>query len=150
MYEIPVIFYADDDEDDIFVFKQAAENIDAHVESFLLGESMLDAMHNPPPQPTIIFVDLNMPQKSGFELIHEIKSSPFFRDLPVVVLSTANDQRTVNIARRTGADYFITKPRSSHELEAAIRHALNIDWQNNKPSISDFHYNKSKIAKYEG
>lgn len=147
MEGMPVIFYADDDEDDIFLFKEAAENINAHVESFLLGESMLDAMHNPPPQPIIVFVDLNMPQKSGYELIHEIKSSPFFRDLPVIVLSTANDPRTVNVARRAGADYFITKPHSRKELQSAIEHALSIDWITEKPSIIDFHYNKPRSVR---
>src|SRR5690606_7402832 len=111
------IFYADDDEDDIFIFKQAAEHLNVDVEAFLLGESMLDAMYNPPPHPEIVFIDLNMPAKSGFELIQEIRSSPFFKDIPLVVLSTGHDQRSINIAKRTGADYFITKPPSMSELK---------------------------------
>ncbi|HEX8562679.1 MAG TPA: response regulator [Flavobacterium sp.] len=143
MQETPVIFYADDDQDDIFVFTEAAEDIDAHVEVFLMGESMLDAMYNPPPQPTIVFVDLNMPEKSGYELIREIKSSPFFKDIPVVVLSTANDHKTITLAKRTGADYFITKPNSLPELKKAVKHTLDIDWKNNKPTTAGFHYNKS-------
>ena len=143
MENMPVIFYADDDEDDIYVFKEAAETIDAHVEAFLLGESMLDAMHNPPPHPDMVFVDLNMPEKSGYELIHEIKASPFFKDIPVVVLSTASDHKTVNTAKRTGADYFITKPNSLQDLKKAIQHTLAIDWKNSKPTVANFHYNKS-------
>lgn len=139
----PVIFYADDDDDDIFVFSEAAEKINARVKAFLLGESMLDAMHNPPPNPSIVFVDLNMPEKSGYELIHEIKSSPFFKEIPVVVLSTASDHKTVNLAKRTGADYFITKPNSLDGLQQAISHTLAIDWKNNKPTVANFHYNKS-------
>src|SRR5690606_13209510 len=121
--------------DDIFVFKEAAEQLDVEVESFILGESMLDAMYNPPPQAEIVFVDLNMPGKSGFELIREIRSSPFFKDIPVVVLSTGNDQRTINQAKRTGADYFVTKPHSISELRTAIEQTLAIDWKNDKPSI---------------
>src|SRR5690606_19887435 len=117
------IFYADDDVDDIFVFKEAAAQLNVAIEAFFLGESMLDAMYNPPPHPDIVFVDLNMPGKSGFELIREIRSSPFFKDIPVVVLSTGSDQRTINIAKRTGADYFITKPNSVSELRTAVDHA---------------------------
>ena len=140
------IFYADDDEDDIYVFKEAAQGLNAEIEAFLLVESMLDAMYNPPPQAEIVFVDLNMPGKSGFELIREIRSSPFFKDIPVVVLSTGSDQRTINLAKRTGADYFITKPQSINELRTAIDHAISIDWKNAKPTISNFHYKKNRAG----
>lgn len=140
MENAPTIFYADDDEDDILVFEEAAEKLDIDVETFILGESMLDAMYNPPPQATIVFIDLNMPGKSGFELIKEIKTTPVLNHIPVVVLSTASDPRTVNLAKRTGADYFITKPNSRGELQEAIRHALSIDWETYQPSQSGFHH----------
>lgn len=147
MEDMPTIFYADDDEDDIMVFTEAAEKLDVSVASFLLGEAMLDAIYNPPPEPAIIFIDLNMPGKSGFELIKEIKSSPFCKHIPVVVLSTASDPRSVNLAKRTGADYFITKPNSRNELQDAIRHALSIDWQTYQPSQSGFHHFASNAFK---
>ncbi len=140
-----VLFYVDDDPDDIFMFKDIADQLQVTVVDFLFGEGMLDAMYNPPPKPNMVFVDLNMPKMSGFELINEIKASPFFRDIPVVVLSTANDNRTISQAKRIGADYYIRKPNSSKELREAIAHAISIDWKNDKPTISNFYYSPNDL-----
>ncbi|HEX8270233.1 MAG TPA: response regulator [Flavobacterium sp.] len=134
----PIIFYADDDNDDIVLFKEAGENLGAQVEVFPLGEAMLDAMFNPPPQATIVFIDLNMPVKSGFEIIKEIKASPFFNDIPVIVLSTACDPKTVNRARNIGADYFINKPTTYNGLRKSIEHVLSIDWKSFKQEHATF------------
>src|ERR1700712_2899640 len=83
------IFYADDDVDDLDFFIEATQDMLESVSLFELGDKMLQVLRNPPPKPSIIFLDLNMPAKSGFDVLKEIKASPAFGDVPVLILTTS-------------------------------------------------------------
>ena len=60
--------------------------------------------------PGIIFLDLNLPKKSGHEVLAEIKSDPQLRRIPVVVMSSSEDQEDIVAAYDQHANCFITKP----------------------------------------
>lgn len=65
--------------------------------------------------PALILLDLNMPQKDGREALVEIKSEPALRHIPVVILTTSEEQKDIDFAMKTGAESFITKPASFDE-----------------------------------
>lgn len=136
------VFYADDDQDDLDVFKDVAEDIDENlsVHTHNNGELLLNALDNPPPTPQIVFLDLNMPGKNGLQVLKEIRQERKLNDLPVVILSTSDDERTIGICRELGANYFITKATDYIELKKSIDHALNIDWGTFRPEPHDFSY----------
>jgi CheY-like chemotaxis protein len=62
------------------------------------------------PRPGIILLDLNMPKKDGREALAEIKSDESLRRIPVVVLTTSNDEQDVLRSYDLGVNSFITKP----------------------------------------
>lgn len=79
------------------------------------GEAALAYVRQQPPydrakSPGIIFLDLNLPKKSGHEVLEEIKSDPELRRIPVVVMSSSEDAEDVAAAYDQHANCFITKP----------------------------------------
>lgn len=134
-----VIFYADDDIDDLDTFKDALDDIgrDTTVYVHDRGDKLLTALKNPPPNPHFVFLDLNMPGKNGFEVLKEIKESEMLKDTPVIILSTSSDNTTIKETQRLGADYYITKPNSFANLKKSIATVLDINWAEHS-SLSNF------------
>ena len=135
-----IIFYADDDIDDLEFFIDALEERRDSVSLFELGDKMLQALRNPPPKPSIIFLDLNMPIKSGFDILREINLSPAFRDIPVLILTTSINENDVIRAKELGARMYIRKPTSIIELKKTMTYILSIDWENFNPTAKEFLY----------
>ena len=135
--EKPLIYYIDDDSDDLESFGTAVEPI-AIVSLFERGPEMMSALMNNREKPSVVFIDLNMPMKSGFEIIHEIKEIEELQDIAIVVLSTASDNVSVTRSRDLGANYFIQKPTTMKKLRKAIAHSLEIDWKKFNPTYGEF------------
>jgi two-component system, chemotaxis family, response regulator Rcp1 len=60
--------------------------------------------------PTLILLDLNLPKKSGLEVLAEIKADPILRRIPVIILTTSNADHDVDQSYDLHANCFITKP----------------------------------------
>lgn len=76
------------------------------------------------PRPDLILLDLNLPRKSGLEVLEEIKSDDALKHIPLLVLSTSKDMYDVHRAYRLHANCFITKPvefDAFHRIVHAIR-----------------------------
>jgi len=69
------------------------------------------------PRPDLILLDLNLPKKSGHEVLAEVKADPDLRQIPVVVLTTSAADTDVARSYDLAANCFITKPV---DLEAFI------------------------------
>ncbi len=70
--------------------------------------------------PDLIIVDINMPHIDGFAFIKNLRASGFFRDIPIIVLSS-NDKSEDRIkCLNMGADDFLIKPFNPEELKARI------------------------------
>jgi two-component system, chemotaxis family, response regulator Rcp1 len=61
-------------------------------------------------EPALILLDLNLPRKTGHEVLAEIKEDPALRHIPVVVLSSSNSERDVSSAYELHANCYLTKP----------------------------------------
>jgi DNA-binding response OmpR family regulator len=61
-------------------------------------------------RPDLILLDLNLPRKSGAEVLAEIKSDPELSVIPVVVLTTSQSEEDVTRSYRMHANAYITKP----------------------------------------
>lgn len=140
MQEHPILFYTDDDEDDLFVFESIAKELIASTYLFSDGDTLLSRLNNPPPKPSLVFVDLNMPTKSGYEIMDEMKSSKKLKGIPIIILSTAGDSFSIEKCRQAGASYYIQKPTSMEKLKDAVECTLNIDWQKHDPAVDGFVY----------
>jgi CheY-like chemotaxis protein len=62
------------------------------------------------PLPDIVFLDLNMPNKNGYEVLTEIKTDPRLKHIPVVVLTGSKAETDVVKTYDMQADNYITKP----------------------------------------
>ncbi len=131
------IFLADDDADDCLLFEDALREISQQT---LLttandGIELMDILETRvPPPPDVIFLDLNMPRKNGFECLTEIKHTEKFKNIPVVIFSTSSQPEAINKVYEQGANYYICKPGSFSKLKLVIQKVLSIDWnQNNYP-----------------
>ncbi len=114
------ILMADDDEDDRLLTKEALDESrvlnDLHfVED---GEELIDYLKNAGkfadkeqfPRPSLILLDLNMPKKDGLEALKEIKADPDMRTIPVVILTTSQQEEHMVKGYGLGAASYITKP----------------------------------------
>jgi CheY-like chemotaxis protein len=62
------------------------------------------------PRPDLILLDLNLPKKSGIEVLKEIKSDPELMSIPVVILTTSAAEQDVVKSYNLHANCYITKP----------------------------------------
>jgi CheY-like chemotaxis protein len=136
------IFYADDDLDDREFFECAVREVS---DSFNLithsdGNELIDMLNNPPPFPNILFLDLNMPIKNGFEVLMEIRQSEQTKNIPVVVFSTSDDAEAIDKTRNLGANLYVPKPNTYTDLKKVIKHSISIDWSVFSPSVDQFVY----------
>ena len=75
------------------------------------------------PLPALVLLDINMPGSDGFGVLKWIRRQPVFAQLCVVVLTSSDEMRDVNLAFHLGADSFLVKPlecRSLSELWQAV------------------------------
>lgn len=73
------------------------------------------------PRPDLILLDLNMPRKDGREVLAEIKEDRGLSTIPVVVLTTSNEDRDVLESYELHANCYITKPVGLSQFLEAIR-----------------------------
>jgi len=90
------------------------------------GVEAMDYLHrrgahvDAPPQ-DLVLLDLNLPRKSGREVLEEMKSDPVLRRIPVVVLTTSASEVDVLAAYDLHANCYITKPVDLSQFEAVVR-----------------------------
>jgi DNA-binding response OmpR family regulator len=74
--------------------------------------------------PDLVITDSLMPRKNGLELVRGIRSSPDLASLPVIMLTSRQNERDVIEGLETGLDDYVTKPFSPDELAARVRTVL--------------------------
>ncbi len=68
------------------------------------------------PDVDLVLLDVNMPARSGLDLLEEVREDPRLRGVPFVVLTAAGQSATAERARTLGAAAFVTKPFSPKKL----------------------------------
>ncbi|MBB4802825.1 CheY-like chemotaxis protein [Flavobacterium nitrogenifigens] len=136
------IFYTDDDEDDISIFSDAVDSIPQNIilQTYSEGQKLLNAIFNPPTTPYVVFLDLNMPGKNGFDVLEEIRNSDYDKDIPIVIYSTSSEAGIIEKCRNLGANFYITKPVLMKDIIKSIEHAITIDWDNFITTKANFVY----------
>ena len=74
--------------------------------------------------PSLVLLDIAMPDRDGLDLCRTLKKDPRTRDVPVFVVSARPGKDVVKRALAAGAEEFIRKPFENHELIALIRGRL--------------------------
>ncbi len=119
------ILVADDEPDNVSLLATRLEH-----EGYLHlqardGQETLDKLRSE--QPDLLLLDVNMPVKSGFEVLAEMRSDPAISHIPVIVITAARTTvRDVREGLGLGADDYITKPFDWRELTARVRAKLRV------------------------
>jgi CheY-like chemotaxis protein len=142
--DIPLnILLADDDTDDRFFFEKALKEITiaTNITTVKDGEELMQYLsENTEHLPDILFLDLSMPRKNGFECLYEIKENTELKDIPVVMFSTSYtrdvnyEQDLINRLYRIGANDYIRKPGDFEQLKMVIHHSLTKLIENKLPT----------------
>ena len=123
------ILLADDDMDDCSFFEEALKEflLPTQFTAVHNGEQLMQLLTNETYQlPHVLFLDLNMPRKNGFECLCEIKLNEKLKQVPVIIFSTSFEQEVVNLLYKNGAQYFIRKPANFLQFTNIIDHALTV------------------------
>jgi DNA-binding response OmpR family regulator len=127
------VLLADDDIDDRFFFSNALDEISikSNLISVQDGEELMNYLYeNTENLPDILFLDLSMPRKTGFECLSEIRENLKFNKMPIIMLSTSYsqdlnyEQSIVKLLYNIGAQDFIRKPSDFAQLKAVISDSL--------------------------
>ena len=116
------VLIADDDTDDVQLTKDcfSETRLPIHVNDVGDGQILMDHLKGitttkPKDLPQLILLDINMPRKSGFEALQELKEDDALRKIPVVIFSTSQTLKDVERAYELGASCFVSKPNSLEE-----------------------------------
>ncbi len=126
-----VFLLVEDREDDIFVMKNAfkAAGVARPVRyvkdgeetiAYLKGEGVF-GNRSDYPLPFVVLLDLNMPRKSGFEVLEWMRSQPMLKRIVVLILTASTRSCDTDRAYDLGANFYLTKPGTFEELVKLLK-----------------------------
>jgi CheY-like chemotaxis protein len=62
------------------------------------------------PRPDLVLLDLNLPRKNGHEVLAEVKQDPDLRRIPVVIMTSSDDEKDILAAYNLHVNCYVTKP----------------------------------------
>ena len=134
------LLLADDDIDDCLLFKEALDELQvpANLTTVFNGEDLMQfLLAKKDALPDILFLDLNMPRKNGFECLSQIRSNEDLNALPVVIYSTSSDANVIKQLHQHGAKYYIQKPTEFSLLKKVIQRALSLIYPQISPAAAE-------------
>jgi CheY-like chemotaxis protein len=75
----------------------------------------------------LVFLDLNMPVKTGQECLEEIRANAALKHIPVVIYSTSTSEDDIERAHAAGADFYVSKPASFNDLVLLIAYVIELN-----------------------
>ncbi|HCT93568.1 MAG: transcriptional regulator [Bacteroidetes bacterium GWE2_39_28] len=121
------ILLADDDEGDRLLFTVAFSElkIKTVVSTVNDGTELMEWLNKQENSlPYILFLDLNMPSKSGIECLKEIKSNPRLEDVLIAIYSTSENEKDIDETFLNGANVYISKPNDFNLLKQVLEKAV--------------------------
>jgi len=102
------------------VIKAAADVLDLETEEAQDGFEALKMLSEKFREVDLVLLDWNMPGKTGFEVLEEMKSNENYKEIPVMMVTTEGHKTSIVAAVRAGADNYLVKPFTVDELESKI------------------------------
>ncbi len=98
-----------------FILSRDGFAVDTHAD----GSTALDAIRARAPD--MVILDVMLPNRSGFDILRDLRAEAPLRDLPVLMLTARGQKRDRELAERYGASRFMTKPFSNADVLASVR-----------------------------
>ena len=106
------------------VIKTVAAALDLEAEEARDGIEALEILPNIYKEISLILLDWNMPEMSGYEVLVKIKENDLYKDIPVMMVTTEGQKSHIVAAIRAGASNYLTKPFTADELESKLIECL--------------------------
>ena len=116
------VLIVDDEPFNVDYLEQELEDLGYQIITAFNGQEALDKIKSQ--QPDLVLLDLMMPVLDGFALLSEIKADNVLRDIPVIIVSAANDSKSIVKGIKQGADDYITKPVDADHLVKKLKEYL--------------------------
>lgn len=132
---------ADDDGDDRLFFEEAIMELQLQVDLRMVkdGMELMNYLHGSGNHlPQILFLDLNMPFKNGFQCLEEIRGVKTFDEMIIVLYSTTARPSDIEAGFLKGANLFIHKPNSYSLLKQTLYKVLTMDLKELQRSKENF------------
>ncbi|MEQ3626842.1 MAG: response regulator [Celeribacter sp.] len=98
-----------------FILSRDGWRVETHAD----GSTALEAVSRR--MPDVVILDVMLPNRSGFDILRDLRAAPDTTDLPVLMLTAKGQGKDRELAERLGANRFMTKPFSNAEVLAALR-----------------------------
>lgn len=127
----PVILYIEDEDNDVLLFSMACRRagFSGAVHTAVDGVEAIDylagtgsfADRSQHPLPGLVLLDLNLPRKSGFEVLEWARRQPQFTSLPIIVYTSSLAEADRHRAGQLGATDYIVKPFDVDEIADLVQ-----------------------------
>ena len=111
------VLLVEDNEDDVVLTLEALEDSKVRMQVHVVSDGISalaflrrEGVYSHKPRPDLILLDLNLPLMDGRELLKEIRKDPDLTEIPVVVLTTSEDEGDILKAYKLHANCYISKP----------------------------------------
>jgi len=123
------ILLADDDKDHAMLFERMVRQDypSIKVSNVNDGDQLLFFLHLN--KVDLLFLDLNMPCKNGYECLMEIRKDPLLQELPIIVYSGSANMNDIQKSFMHRADFYVVKPFATDHLKTALKSILSINWK---------------------
>ncbi|WP_280585812.1 response regulator [Halorubrum sp. Boch-26] len=126
------MFAIEDNPADIRLVREGVDAADIELALHVLnsGQQAADKLtaidaDSPEDHPDLILLDLNLPGKSGFDLLEVVRNESAFRDVPVVIVSSSENPDDINRSYELSANAYITKPTDPDDYIEMIDATVN-------------------------
>ena len=116
------ILIVDDEPFNVDVLQQELDELNYKLITAANGQEALSKIKSH--QPDLILLDLMMPVLDGFAVLSEIKGDNNLSDIPVIIVSAADDSKSIVKGIKQGADDYITKPIDTDHLKKKVKEHL--------------------------
>lgn len=131
------IVYADDSDDDVFIFKHIIHSLPLvcsfkrlrdgrELVDYLTAEASTIANENET-NPYVVFLDLNMPRMSGFRVLEEMKEllQSILRNIKIVVISSSSRSEDIEKSMHLGVSDYLVKLPSYEKMSNSLKYIFN-------------------------
>jgi DNA-binding response OmpR family regulator len=116
------ILIVDDEPNIVISIEYLMKRAGYEVASVYDGQQALDFLADN--SPALMILDVMMPNKNGFEVCKEVRADNRFADMPILMLTAKGREAEMNKGLSLGADAYITKPFSTHDLVERVKALL--------------------------
>lgn len=98
-----------------FILSRDGWRVDTHSD----GLTAVDAVRAR--RPDLVVLDVMLPNRSGYDILNDLRADAEFKDLPVLMLTARGQKKDRELAEKLGASRFMTKPFSNGEVLETVR-----------------------------